>query len=91
MKSILKRLEALEEKNVAKKTPTYREFLKEWENYDELTKALWIAEAEMPGIGGKRNQYTNTICGYLERMGLVTEHYSLEEFVAEMNALGGDQ
>ena len=54
-------------------------------------KALWIAEAEMPGIGGKRNQYTNTICGYLERMGLVTEHYSLEEFVAEMNALGGDQ
>lgn len=60
MKSILKRLEALEEKNVVRKTPTYREFLKEWENYDELTKALWIAEAEMPGIGGKRNKYTDT-------------------------------
>ena len=91
MKSILKRLEALEEKNVVKKTPTYQEFLKEWENYDELSKALWIAEAEMPGIGGKRNQYTNTICGYLERMGLVTEHYSLDEFVAEMNALSGEE
>ena len=91
MRSIVKRLEELEKKTAVKKIPTYREFLEKWDKYDELSKALWIAEAEMPGIGGKRNQYTDTICGYLERMGLVTEHYSLDEFVAEMNALGGDQ
>lgn len=84
MRSIIKRLEALEKQNANKQIPTYAEFVQEWGEYDELTKALYIAEAEMPGLSGKRDRYTETICRYLERMGVVTEHYSLEECVKEM-------
>ena len=84
MRSIIKRLEALEKQNVTKQIPTYAEFVQEWGKYDELTKALYIAEAEMPGLLGQRNRYMETVCRYLEKMGVVTEHYSLDEFVREL-------
>ena len=84
MRSIIKRLEVLEKQNATKEIPTYTEFVQEWCKYDELTKALYIAEAEMLGLLGERNRYMDTVCRYLEQMGLVTEHYSLEEFVKEM-------
>ena len=87
MRSILKRIEKLEKENAKKTIPTYEEFICQWSGYDELTKAVYIAEAECLGLTGTRSEYMETVCRYRERMGLVTEHYSLDELVAEL----GDQ
>lgn len=84
MRSILKRIEMLEKENATKAIPTYKEFIHQWSGYDELSRALYIAEAECPGITGPRSEYMETVCKYLERMGLVCEHDSLAEIVKEM-------
>lgn len=84
MKEILKRIIALEAASANEKIPTYEQFCKGWESLGLLTQGLYISMAECPELFGELDKRSRTICGYVERMGLAKEHYTLESILEEL-------
>ena len=68
----------------AKGIPTFEQFRNQWEKMDLLSQNLYIMQAECPGLMGEPDEYTVAISGYLEKMGLVKERYSLADIVKEL-------
>ena len=91
MKGILRRLSALEPM-LPKRAPTFEEFKKEWETFDELSRALYITMAECPDLmGGCTTPYESKAVEYLRRMGLVNnETKSFNDVLNEMEDVDND-
>ena len=61
--------------------PTFEQFQEEWKNMDDLSKSLFALHAECPELFGGIDERETVIAGYLERMGLVKEKYSLADLM----------
>ena len=84
----MKRIDKLLDRLYARfpKTPTFEEFLEKWETLGELDKSMYVFCAECPEyLGDRLSERDKVIFGYLDRMGLVKEHFDLAAFVEELN------
>ena len=84
MKDILKRIKALETASANEKIPSYEQFCDQWESLGLLTQGLYVTMAECPELFGELDKRSKAICGYVERMGLVKETYTLKSIWEDM-------
>ena len=84
MKEIWKRIKALEVASANEKIPTYEQFCEQWESLGLLTQGLYVTMAECPELFGELDKRSKAICGYVERMGLVKETYTLKSILEDM-------
>ena len=91
--SILNRLQKLESERGSHAPPTFDQFKSEWETFDELSKALFLAEASNAGNvealhpDAMSRSYFQTISRYLHEMGLVVEaEKSILDIAKEMDS-----
>lgn len=88
MNSFLRRIDSLSK--VIKETcgnripPSFEQFCAAWETIDQLSQGLYLLQAECPGILGDPDEYDKVVSGDLERMGLVTEHYAIQDIWDEV-------
>lgn len=63
--------------------PTFDQFTEQWFQMDELSKSLYVASAECPDLCpvDPHDEYWITISGYLDRMGLVKNHYTIDDIL----------
>ena len=63
--------------------PTFDQFTEQWFQMDELSKSLFVANAECPDLCffDPNDEYWTTIAGYLDRMGLVKCHYTIDDIL----------
>lgn len=59
--------------------PTLDEFKDLWDRADELSKSVLLAHGESPWLAV--GAWERTVIDYLEQMGLVQAHYSLEDLI----------
>lgn len=75
--SIIQRLEKLET-GLNNSIPTFEEFVKEFNQWDELSKSLVCAYAECPEL--LKTEREKKEAEYLRRMGLVSKTLTLSEW-----------
>ena len=63
--------------------PTFDQFTEQWFQMDGLSKSLYVASAECPDLCfvDPHDEYWVTIAGYLDRMGLVKKHYTIDDIL----------
>lgn len=63
--------------------PTFEQFTEEWFQMDELSKSLYVASAECPDLGSfdADDEYWIAVAGYLDKMGLVKNHYTIDDIL----------
>ena len=95
LSSIKARLSALETQLACKPVPSFEEWQRQWSTFDELSKALLLAEAsnaeniEALHQDARSRSYFQTISKYLHEMGLVTDSpKSLLDIAREMDNEG---
>lgn len=95
--STIKRLERLESSYASRPLPSKLEFMAEWKNTDELTKALYINEIQHPYLCADdlyHSEYIKVIAGYLREMGEIPEdmpiYQTIEEHDRELNKNKGE-
>lgn len=66
--------------------PTFEQFKAQWDRMDLLSQNLYIMQAECPEILGQPDEYDKAVAGYIERMGLVTEHYTIADIWEDIDA-----
>lgn len=64
--------------------PSFEEFQEMWSRMDELSKALFICHAECPELASSSDGRIKVFSQYLEKMGLVTDHYTIND-ILEVN------
>ncbi len=77
--SIIQRLKKLETGLPDNCIPTFEEFVKEFNQWDELSKSLVCAYAECPEL--LETEKEKKEAEYLRRMGLVTKTFTVSELV----------
>ena len=93
----IKRLERLESSSASRPLPSKLEFMAEWNDTDDLTKALYINEIQHPYLCADdlyHSEYIKVIAGYLREMGEIPEdmpiYQTLEEDDRAINKNKGD-
>lgn len=90
---IQNRLTLLEAANQKRQPPTFEQFQNMWADLDELSKSLYLLQAENPeniellNPDESSRQFAQTISAYLQRMGLAKVDPtapSLRQIAAEM-------
>lgn len=66
--------------------PTFDQFTEEWFQMDELSKCLFVASAECPDLCmiDPNDEYWIAVSGYLDRMGLVKKHYTIDDILRSL-------
>lgn len=90
MNSFLRRIRQLTKAIKAaiggREIPTFEQFKAQWDRMDLLSQNLYIMQAECPEIVGEPDEYDKAVAGYLEKMGLVTEHYTIADIWRDVDA-----
>lgn len=93
----IRRLERLESLSVSRPLSSKLEFIAEWRDTDELTKALYINEIQHPYLCADdlyHSGYIKVIAGYLREVGEIPEdmpiYQTLEEHDRAINKNKGD-
>lgn len=80
--SISRRLTALEAALSSTKIPSFSEFVKMWEDADDLSRSLLETAAACPQLVG----ISDTIRGYLQQLGVTPEPFDLNELVENLTS-----
>lgn len=84
--SISRRLTALEAALSSTKIPSFSEFVKMWEDADELSKSLFETALACPSLMGEHGRRWDVISGYLQRLNITPEPFDLKELVENLRS-----